>query len=126
MQEHLSVRFITCNGLGRCAKSALSHRMISFCRGYKVHTSLKKRTRLVRWRDEVGRDKEQRRWGVGGEKKREGLVGLVRLVDLTVSRWCAAARVRLNRRGAPRPRSLMSNEPLQGPQQHFIIILGYE
>lgn len=48
-------------------------------------------------------------------------MGLVRLADRIVSRWCAAARVRLNRHGAPRPRSPVSKPP-QGPQQLFITI----
>lgn len=54
-----------------------------------------------------------------GEGREEGLVGLVRLVDRIVSRWCAAARVRLSRRGAPRPRSPVSRL-LQESHQHFI------
>lgn len=43
LQEHVCVGWITCNGLGRCAQSALSHRMISVCLGCKVHTSLEKK-----------------------------------------------------------------------------------
>lgn len=73
-----------------------------------------------------GRDKEERREEQGAEERGEGLVGLVRLVDRIVSRWCVAARVRLNRRGAPEPRSPVSNKPLQGLQKHFIIISPLE
>lgn len=57
-----------------------------------------------RWRREEG--------SKAGGKRSEGLVGTVRLADRIVSRWwCAAARVCLDRRGAPRPRSFGVQAP---------------